>query len=276
MDSSRADLAVSKLVSLKSESKEIKLESTLDSTLATLAEAAESVEEALVNQAVTSLPATSKRGPKTNKQKEMKNKIPKTIQPATRRAYRNRTTSQENDASSNNSKDLSPTLPTSQVFTLIFGNVRFKCIKNEFKCIECGDTDLKTHYKNDYTCHQCLYNTNCSKSFEFHLHGHLVKKRVALWNKPVKTNAEVYNCPCGFKINAALDNNNDANTGNKVAAHLLQCDYKYCKFSFSEESPAADETNEMKPATSMLNSPSISTVSVENQETYSTINEAQK
>lgn len=88
--------------------------------------------------------------------------------------------------------------------------------------------------RTDYECHQCKYNTKCSKSFEFHLHGHLKNKRVALWNKQMKSKLELYNCPCGFKINSAVDNNSQANTGNKIAEHLLNCEYKYCYFQSNE------------------------------------------
>jgi hypothetical protein len=184
--------------------------------------------ESLANTVAT---ASSKRGGgggSVIKQRELK-KLP----PGTRRPYRHRTTSQETDS---NPKTLSPeAAPTSVISSIIFGNIRLEFIKNEFKCIECGETDFKTHYKKDYTCHQCFYNTACSKAFEFHLHGHLDKKRVALWNKPVKTSTELYKCPCGFKINSSVDNNDNANTGNKVASHLLSCNFKYCKFSNGEE-----------------------------------------
>ena len=235
-DQSKIEIAATQVASL-----DLRSESISSPCLSTLVETTESVEAKLAKteiNAATAIPVPAKRGPKAGKPRDIK-KPPKPIPTATRRTYRNRTTSQEQDiATSNIPRDVSPTLPTSLVTTHILGNLRFKCVKNEFKCIECGETDLRTHYKNDYTCHQCLYNTNCSKSFEFHLHGHLDKKRVALWNKPVKTDAEVYKCPCGFRINAALDNGSDANTGNKVAAHLLQCEYKYCKFSMSEIKPA--------------------------------------
>ena len=204
------------------------------------------VTNSLEELAITVASAASKRGgiggnllsfTKAVKQKETK-KVPKSVPTTTRRVYRNRTTSQEIDV---NSKDRSSMLlPTSVISTVLFGNLRFQCVKQEFKCIECGESDLKTHYKNDYTCHQCFYNTSCSNSFEYHLHGHLDKKRVALWNKPVKTETELYKCPCGFKINSDKDNNRDANTGNKVAAHLLQCSYKYCTFSNVDDDDTHD------------------------------------
>ena len=89
--------------------------------------------------------------------------------------------------------------------------------------------------RNDYTCHQCRYNTNCSNSFEYHLHGHLVSKRQALWNKVIKIKTEEYRCPCGFYINSTRDNNQNADTGNKVAAHLMKCEYKYCKVDIGED-----------------------------------------
>lgn len=38
--------------------------------------------------------------------------------------------------------------PESSTFSLTFcGNVRFNSEKFDFKCAECGDTNLKTHYK---------------------------------------------------------------------------------------------------------------------------------
>jgi len=195
----------------------------------------------LESLASTVATASSKRGGggiNVIKQRELK-KLP----PGTRRPYRHRTTSQETTDS--NGKTQSPEVaPTSVVSCVLFGNLRFECIKNEFKCIECGETDLKSHYRKDYTCHQCFYNTACSKAFEFHLHGHLDKKRVALWNKPVKTETELYTCPCGFTINSSVDNNCNANTGNKVATHLLHCNFKYCKITNGEEEEVkSDESN---------------------------------
>jgi hypothetical protein len=63
----------------------------------------------------------------------------------------------------------------------------------------------------------------------------LVSKRVALWNKNLKTKTcEIFKCPCGFTINSNKDNNSNADTGNKVAAHLMQCEYKYCDFKSIE------------------------------------------
>ena len=67
------------------------------------------------------------------------------------------------------------------------------------------------------------------------MHGHLVSKRVALWNKVIKTRTEEYRCPCGFYINSTIDNNFNANTGNKVAAHLLKCDFKFCQVLIDDE-----------------------------------------
>ncbi len=129
-----------------------------------------------------------------------------------------------------------PPVPRSpEIVTMtIAGNVKVSLNKNKFKCVECGDSDVKGHFKNDYTCHQCKYNTNCSNSFEYHLHGHLVSKRVAMWNKVLKTNTEDYKCPCGFVFNSSKDNNFNANTGNKVAAHMLKCEYKYCSVFIEE------------------------------------------
>lgn len=60
------------------------------------------------------------------------------------------------------------------------------------------------------------------------MHGHLVRKRVALWNKYQKTPLEEYNCPCGFRLNSEKDNKSNSNTGNIVADHLTNCEYKYC------------------------------------------------
>jgi hypothetical protein len=74
----------------------------------------------------------------------------------------------------------------------------------------------------------------------------LDKKRVALWNKPTTLRTspqpaiEVYECPCGFRIqNEAVD------TGNKVAAHLLECNFKYCEFSLPQDEE--DEVEEKLP-----------------------------
>ncbi len=127
------------------------------------------------------------------------------------------------------------------ITTMLAGNVRFNYNKNKFKCVECGDTDLKSHFRNDYTCHQCRYNTNCSNSFEYHLHGHLVSKRIALWNKVIKTTTEEYRCQCGFYINSTKDNNLNANTGNKVAAHLMKCEFKYCNVNIEEKLKLKDQ-----------------------------------
>jgi hypothetical protein len=184
------------------------------------------VEEQTPSTAAAPAPA---RKPKALKQTNMK-KQPKTGQ--TRRTYRNRSVSHDVDGEKN--FDESPSSPSAIVSTSLVGNIRFNCMKSEFKCVECGDTNLKQHYRNDYTCHQCYYNTNCSKSFEFHLHGHLVKKRVALWNKVVKNSVEEYRCPCGFKLNAALDKSACGDTGNKFAAHLMNCEFKYCHFSTAD------------------------------------------
>lgn len=138
----------------------------------------------------------------------------------------------------NSPKELNyPPVPKSPeiITTILAGNIRFRSNKNTFKCVECNNTDLKTHFKNDYTCHQCKYNTNCSNSFEYHLHGHLVNKRVALWNKLIRIKTEEYKCPCGFILSSTKDNNSNANTGNKVAAHLMKCEYKYCNVSIQED-----------------------------------------
>lgn len=60
------------------------------------------------------------------------------------------------------------------------------------------------------------------------MHGHLVRKRIALWNKSQKIPLEEYNCPCGFELNSKKDNKSNSNTGNRVAEHLSNCEYKYC------------------------------------------------
>ena len=190
------------------------------------------------------LTVSSKSAYKQREQKETKKQPKSSVPSTTRRTYRNRTTSQDTDL---NPKQTSPNAsPTSIISTIIFGNIKFQCVRNEFKCIECGESDLRTHYRKDYTCHQCFYNTSCSKSFEYHLHGHLDKKRTALWNKPIKTQAELYKCPCGFKINSDLDNNFDASTGNMVAAHLLKCKYKYCKFSSKSDDMNAERNHQVE------------------------------
>lgn len=63
----------------------------------------------------------------------------------------------------------------------------------------------------------------------------MFKKRQALWNKSAKTELEIYRCPCGFAINSETDNRSSADTGNKVAAHLLDCTYKYCQVTLQSK-----------------------------------------
>ena len=43
----------------------------------------------------------------------------------------------------------SPQVPKSPeiISTLLAGNITFNYNKNQFKCVECGDSDLKTHFK---------------------------------------------------------------------------------------------------------------------------------
>jgi hypothetical protein len=119
------------------------------------------------------------------------------------------------------------------VSTTLIGNVRFACHKSMFKCIECNVAELKEHYKKEYTCHQCYYNTSCSKAFEYHLHGHLAKKRIALWNKIVKSEFEEYRCACGYFISASKSNNYRGDIGNQVAAHLTTCTNKQIKVNLN-------------------------------------------
>ncbi|CAF0707489.1 unnamed protein product [Brachionus calyciflorus] len=158
-----------------------------------------------------------------------------------RRRFRSSNYALEKDRS----PSCSPNSASSQkVSTLIFGNVKFNCIKNEFKCVECGEKDLKSHYRTDYECHQCKYNTGCSKSFEFHLHGHLVRKRVALWNKSQQIELQEYKCPCGFTLNSEKDNKSKSNTGNKVAEHLLNCEYKYCYYNSALENDVEENCSQ--------------------------------
>jgi hypothetical protein len=88
---------------------------------------------------------------------------------------------------------------------------------DNFKCLECGESDLQMHFNRSYTCHQCRYGTFCSKSYEFHLHAHLVSKRNALWNKLHKDDY-LYKCECSF----------ETNDGNLMALHMLNCDKKTC------------------------------------------------
>lgn len=42
-----------------------------------------------------------------------------------------------------------PESPTTGNFmtTVFFGNVRFSCPRSQFKCVECGHSDLKSHYR---------------------------------------------------------------------------------------------------------------------------------
>ena len=54
-----------------------------------------------------------------------------------------------------------------------------------------------------------------------------------MWNKSQKIELEEYNCPCGFSLNSDKDNNSNSNSGNKVAEHLLNCDYKFCFYKSS-------------------------------------------
>jgi predicted Zn-ribbon and HTH transcriptional regulator len=89
---------------------------------------------------------------------------------------------------------------------------------NNSKCLECGDCNLYGHYKNLYECHQCKYNTFCSKSFEYHLYKHLKSTRIALWNRSL-IDYHFYECECSFKCN----------NGNQMAEHHLNCDYKSCR-----------------------------------------------
>jgi hypothetical protein len=118
---------------------------------------------------------------------------------------------------------------------LLVGSLRFHCVKREFKCVECNETELRNHFNNEYTCHQCFYNTNCSKAFEFHLHGHLDKKRVALWSKKLPPQTELYKCACGFQVQSSkADSHLNADVGNRVASHLLKCEHKYVKYEENE------------------------------------------
>jgi hypothetical protein len=215
--------------------------------------------QATLNDSLTQLSSTTttiatdvtdtKSKPIFKKQKALKQtNIKKNIQTSGRR-YRSTKANIESPTDSNESSE------SQLISTTLLGNLKFSCVRSMFKCIECGGSDLKCHFRyitiidsviffvlilkiklrNEYTCHQCFYNTSCSKSFEYHLHGHLVSKRVALWNKNLTTKTcEIFKCPCGFTINSNKDNNSNADTGNKVAAHLMQCEYKYCDFKSIE------------------------------------------
>lgn len=85
---------------------------------------------------------------------------------------------------------------------------------------------INKNWRREYVCHQCYYNTSCSRSFEFHLHGHLNKKRTALWNKNVNTGYDEYSCPCGFQLSSTTGKS--SSIANKIADHLNICEYKYC------------------------------------------------
>lgn len=43
---------------------------------------------------------------------------------------------------------------------LLGNNLRFTCSKDEFKCVECGHTDIKTHYKYGFNRNYIFKNTN--------------------------------------------------------------------------------------------------------------------
>ena len=93
---------------------------------------------------------------------------------------------------------------------------KIKIKNSQQKCLECGDGDLETHFSKSYTCHQCRYGTFCPKSYEFHLHSHLMSKRGALWNKTHHLDRLQFKCQCKF----------ETNDGNLMAIHLLDCDRK--------------------------------------------------
>jgi hypothetical protein len=66
---------------------------------------------------------------------------------------------------------------------------------------------------------------------------------VALWNKRGHIGLEEYKCQCGFSLNSVSDNGSNANTGNKVAEHLMHCEFKSCHFKSDakEESESEEE-----------------------------------
>ena len=73
---------------------------------------------------------------------------------STKRKYRNRTNitievtgSHENLKSKSTRILRSPTSPTHSVSTCLLGNIHFSCVKRDFKCAECNQTDLMSHYK---------------------------------------------------------------------------------------------------------------------------------
>jgi hypothetical protein len=106
--------------------------------------------------------ATSETAPRPRKQKALKQTTIKRLQRASvqisnnasspasstsisvKRKYRRSTV---NDSEANQDNLSSPTSPTHPVSTLLFGKIQFNCIKKEFKCIECNESDLKSHYK---------------------------------------------------------------------------------------------------------------------------------
>ncbi len=63
-----------------------------------------------------------------------------------KRRYR-RLNANDNHTEATEDNPNSPTSPSHPVSTLLFGKIQFNCIKKEFKCVECNETDLKSHYK---------------------------------------------------------------------------------------------------------------------------------
>lgn len=105
-------------------------------------------------------------------------------------------------------------------------------MKLHFFCCFC-------YLRREYNCHQCFYNTSCSRSFEFHLHGHLNKKRSALWNKQIATKFEEYSCRCGFVVRSS-----SVCIGNKIAEHLNHCEFKYCLYRSKQEEISDEKIRE--------------------------------
>ncbi len=81
--------------------------------------------------------------PKQRKQKALKQTNIKNLNSNSKYVKRRLT------GSLNSYSDLYLAAPRSPEFitTILAGNVKFNSNKNQFKCVECGDTDLKSHFK---------------------------------------------------------------------------------------------------------------------------------
>ncbi len=60
---------------------------------------------------------------------------------------------------------------------------------------------------------------------------------MALWNKKFTTGLQEYTCQCGFSLSSADETKfvkNKATIGNRVAEHLMFCEFKSCYFKTDE------------------------------------------